>query len=93
LSLPVEIDANELARFGGLAAALLGEGGDDDRQTAATKVVQAQLQLLRIHEVRAQLTARFDEASGDCQNLWRLAALDHYERLAMTQRRRGSRKL
>jgi hypothetical protein len=37
--------------------------------------------------------ATFDLAPGDYQKLRRLAALDHYERIAHTKRRRASRKL
>jgi hypothetical protein len=60
---------------------------------AATEVAQAQLELLRIRAVRAGPTAEIDLASGNLEQLQRLAALDRYERFAHTKRRRASRKL
>ena len=59
----------------------------------ATEVAEAQLELLRIRAVRGELMAKVDLASGDLDQLQRLAALDRYERLAHTKRRRASRKL
>jgi hypothetical protein len=59
----------------------------------ANEVAQAQLELMRIRAVRAELVARIDLASGDCKSLRRLAALDRYERLAHTRRRRAARNL
>jgi hypothetical protein len=66
----------------------------DDRAnpTAATEVALAQLELLQIRKVRAQLMAGIDLESCAVQTLRRLAALDRYERYART-RRRASRKL
>jgi len=58
-----------------------------------TAIAQAQLDLLRIRAVRADLMMGIDLASGDLDHLRRLAALDRYERLAATKRRRASRKL
>jgi hypothetical protein len=54
-------------------------------------VAQAQLELQRIRAVRAELVARV--ASGDLEELQRLAAVDRYERLASRKRRRASRNL
>ena len=60
---------------------------------AATEVAQAQLELLRIRAVRAELTAMVDLTSCNLEQRRRLAALDRYERFAHTKRRRASRKL
>jgi hypothetical protein len=54
-------------------------------------VAQAQLELVRIRAVRAELLAELDLTSSDIAG-FRLAALDRYERLAHTKRRRASRE-
>jgi hypothetical protein len=59
---------------------------------AAAEVAQAQLELLRIRAVRAELMAMVDLGSVNLEQLQRLAALDRYERFAHTKRRRASRK-
>ena len=64
---------------------------NDEQLAAATELAQAQLELLRIRAVRAELVARL--ASGDLEELQRLAAVDRYERLAFRKRRRASRNL
>ena len=61
---------------------------------AATEVALAQQELLRIRKVRFDLTAQLhDLATADVALLRRLAALDRYERLAQTRRRRASKSL
>ena len=60
---------------------------------AATEVALAQPDLRRIRAERADLLAEPDLTSGDVDSLRRLPALDPYERLAHTMRRRASRKL
>ena len=60
---------------------------------AATEAALAQPDLQRIRAERAELLAELDLASGDVASLRRLPALDRYERLAHTKRRRASRKL
>ena len=57
---------------------------------SATEVAQAQLELLRIRTVRAELLAKVDLAPGSLEQLQRLAALDRCERLAHTKRRRAN---
>jgi hypothetical protein len=66
---------------------------DAEQLTAATKVAQAQLELVRIREVRGKLMADMDLTAGNLDQLRRLAALDRYERFAATKRRRASRSL
>jgi hypothetical protein len=66
---------------------------DEEKMPAATEVARAQLEVLRIRAVRADLTAKLNLASGDAEALRRLAALDKYERQALTRRRRASQKL
>ena len=73
--------------------ALARDQTDQKHVLAATELARAQIELLRIRSVRSELMAALDLASGDVEVLRRLAALDHYERLAYTKRRRASRKL
>jgi hypothetical protein len=54
----------------------------------ATEVAEAQLELLRIRAVRADLMAKVDLASGNLEELQRLASLDRDERFAHSKRRR-----
>jgi hypothetical protein len=60
---------------------------------AATEIALAQQQLLRIRQVRAELAAHVQLATLDIPTLRRLAALDRYERMALTRRRRATRQL
>jgi hypothetical protein len=81
------------AKAEAIARAVAGEQADEEHLLAATELAQAQIELLRIRAVQAELMATFDLTSGDLEALQRLAALDRYERFAHTKRRRGSRKL
>jgi hypothetical protein len=56
-------------------------------------MAQAHAQLLRIVAVRSELMASLDFASANLKQVRRLAALDRYERQALTRRRRAARKL
>jgi hypothetical protein len=49
--------------------------------------------LLQIRRIRAQMMSEVDFNFNDTQELRRLVALDRYERLAHTKRRRASFKL
>jgi hypothetical protein len=93
LSLPVQFDRETSAKAAAIARALASNPSDEEQLAASTEVAQAQLELLRIRAVRAELMAMVDLASGSLEQLQRLAALDRYERFAHTKRRRGSRKL
>ena len=89
LSLPTEMDADELAKFRTLEAALAGDRADEDRQQAVAEMAQAQLELLRVRKIRAAMLAAADLEGGDPKALQRLLALDRYERYAHTKRRRA----
>src|SRR5205085_11687208 len=93
LSLPLRFDTETYEKADAIARALTRDQTDQQQGLAATELAQAQIELLRIRTVRAELIAAIDLASGDVEALRRLAALDHYERLAYTKRRRASRKL
>jgi hypothetical protein len=81
------------AKADAVADVLAREQASDQERMAATEVALAQPDLQRIRAERAELLAELDLASGDVDPLRRLAALDRYERLAHTKRRRASRKL
>jgi hypothetical protein len=93
LSLPLRIDMEASVKADAIARGLARDHASEQQRMAATEVAQAQLELLRIRAVRAELTATFDLTSGNLEQLQRLAALDRYERFAHTKRRRASRKL
>jgi hypothetical protein len=93
LSLPTEMDADELAKFHTLEAALTSDSADEDRQRAVAEMAQAQLELLRVRKVRAATLAAADLESSDPKALQLLRALDRYERYAHTKRRRASVKI
>jgi hypothetical protein len=71
----------------------LAAGQNEQQLSAATELAEAQLQLLRIRSVRAELMAIVHSEPGNFRTLRRLAALDRYERFAHTKRRRAARKL
>jgi hypothetical protein len=89
----MERDLDVSAKIRALVEALAGNNPDDDRQLAVTEIAQAQLELLRIRKVRAQMLAAGDLESGDPKALQRILVLDRYERFAQTRRRRASHKL
>jgi hypothetical protein len=91
LSRPLSIDANS-AEAQAIAHALIADGADDQQHSAAAELAAAQLELLRIRAERGRMLASF-ESSSDEVELKRLVALDRYERLAHTRRRRASTKL
>jgi hypothetical protein len=93
LSLPLLLDGKTAAKADAIGRALTPDQASEQQRVAATEVAQAQLELLRIRVVRAELMAMIDLASGNLERLQRLAALDRYERFAHTKRRRASHKL
>ena len=93
LSLPLRLDIATLEKADAIACLLTPDQADEEQLTAATEVAQAQLELLRIRAVRAELMSAVELAPGNLPHLQRLAALDRYERFAHTKRRRASRKL
>ena len=93
LSLPLRFDLATSKTADAIVRLLTNDHADEEKLSAATEVAQAQLELIRIREVRAKLTAEMDLTSLTLEHLQRLAALDRYERLAATRRRRASHKL
>jgi len=93
LSSPLRLDTATSAKIEAIAQVVTRDQADEEHLSAATELAEAQLQLSRIRRVRAELMATFDITSGNYQKLQQLAALDNYERLAFTKRRRASRKL
>jgi hypothetical protein len=93
LSLPMEIDGDVSTKIEALVEALASNNPDTDRQLAIAEIAQAQLELLQIRKVRAQMLAGTKLEEGDLKVLQRLLALDRYERYAHTKRRRASVKL
>ena len=77
-----------------ITLALVGDGADEERLVAASEVARAQLELMSIRSVRAEMiaSAKDDLPAIDTLKLRRLAALDRYERYARTKRRRASHK-
>ena len=72
---------------------LVGEGSVHQNITAAAEFAEAQMKLLQIRKVRLDMLAELERQWHDQQNFSRLVALDRYERLAHTTRRRASEKL
>jgi hypothetical protein len=93
LSLPMEIDGDVSAKIEALVEVLVSNNLDTDRQLAIAEIAQAQLELLQIRKVRAQMLAGTKLEEGDLKVLQRLLALDRYERYAHTKRRWASVKL
>ena len=93
LSLPLAADPAASMAARQLAQMLVPEGADDIQVMAAVEVAQAQAQLLRVAAVRSKLVANLDFALANFKQVRRLAALDRYERQALTRRRRATRTL
>ena len=93
LSCPLPLDPAMSAKVDAIGQALIGEAASEEQLKSAAEFAQAQLELLRIRAIRAEMMKDADLKLGDTQDLRRLAALDRYERLAQTRRRRASHKL
>jgi hypothetical protein len=92
LSGPVLPDPAGLAKVNLIAVGLAGEQASEDRLTSAEDVAHAQVELLRIRSIRTEQLAKMNPIESNCYNiqeLKRLAALDRYERYALTKRRRA----
>jgi hypothetical protein len=89
LSLPLELDPvmSEKAKL------LVQNCANEGQYLAMSEIVHAQLDLLRIRTVRNQLMAELDLLAGNLDQLRRLKALDRYERMASTRRRRATGSL
>jgi hypothetical protein len=93
LSRPLAADPAALMTACQMAELLVPDGADDMQVVAAVEVAQAQAQVLRVATVRRQLLANLDVAAANLKQLRRLAALDRYERQALTRRRRAAQTL
>ena len=94
LSGSVPLDHSSVAKVSLIARELAGEQATQARLVSAAEFASAQMELVRIRAIR---TGRFAEiVASDESNLKllkHLAALDRYERYALTKRRRASQKL
>ena len=93
LSCPLQLDFAMSEKADAIAHILAGKGANDEQLTSTMEVAHAEVELLRIRRVRAELMAAIDVACCDPHQLRRLVALDRYERYAHTKRRRASAKL
>src|SRR5215472_11241102 len=80
LSLPLTTDPTASMKARQMAQMLVPNGANDMQVMAAVEVAQAHAQLLRVAGVRSKLVADLDFASANLEQVWRLAALDRYER-------------
>jgi hypothetical protein len=93
LSRSVAADPAALIKARQIAELLVPDGANDMQLLAAVEVAHAQAQVLRVAAVRSKLLANLDVAATNLKQLRRLAALDRYERQALTRRRRAARTL
>ena len=93
LSRPLATDPAALIKARQLTELLLPDRADVTQVVAAVEVAHAQAQVLRVAAVRSKLLANLDVAAANLKQLRRLAALDRYERQALTRRRRAARNL
>src|SRR5215831_3580628 len=93
LSLPLTADPAASMKARQLAQMLVPKGADDMQVVTAVEVAQAHVQMLRVAAVRSELVANTDFASANLKQVRRIAALDRYERQALTRRRQAARKL
>src|ERR1700730_7594223 len=69
LSRPLLIDECFSTVVDDLTRTLVDDGANDERQVAARRVAQAEIELSRIRMVRASLMASFDFERCDCSEL------------------------
>jgi hypothetical protein len=84
LSLPVATDAALAPEISALALEIAGDAASDARRAAATRIAEAQIDLVRIRRVRLAVTEQLlagKEVTGE------LVRLDRYERRARSRRK------
>jgi hypothetical protein len=93
LSASADLDAAMLAKIELIANELPYDEETEDRSASALDFACAHVDLLRIRAIRSEYFTQ--GSSHDCalKELRRLAALDRYERYALTKRKRALRKL
>jgi hypothetical protein len=90
LSLPVLADATLAPEVAGLAHAIAGEGASAARRTAAARIAEAQIDLVRVRGVRLALTQKLLDGAEVTAEILRL---DRYERRALFRRSRALKAL
>jgi hypothetical protein len=93
LSLPLRLDTATSAKIDAIAQVVTRDQADEEQLSAAPEFAEAQLQLLRIRGVRAELMATFDITCGDYHKLQQLAALTTTSASPSPSERRASGKL
>ena len=76
-----------------MAHMLFNEQASEDQQTSFADFARAQAELLRVQAIRTEQLRMIDLNNTNVEILKRIAALDRYERYALTRRRRARRKL
>jgi hypothetical protein len=85
LSVSILADPSLAADVKILAQRIAGEGANDQLQQLAASIAEAQVDLVRIRCARRVLLSRAQPALTDC--VARLAAIDRYERRALSRRK------
>jgi hypothetical protein len=96
LSLPVISDQAISAATDPITHRFANGQPEGDRPTSAAEFFEAQSEIYRIRAIRNEQWGKIGLDEGDeydPKDLKRLAALDRYERYAVTKRRRASQKL
>jgi hypothetical protein len=93
LSLPLDTDPAASMRVRRMAQLLVADGAAPMQTMAAYEMAQAHAQLQRVGAVRSRLMANLDFASPNLKQMRRLAALERYQRQALSRRRRAARTL
>jgi hypothetical protein len=93
LSGPGPPDLSGSARADLMAHMIVDERASEDQLACAGDLARAQAELLRVRTIRTEQLRMIDLTHSNVEDLRRLAALDRYERYALTKRRRAQRKL
>lgn len=93
LTRPLSADPAAAMTARRLVQILMPDAAEPMQTMAAIEMAQAHAQLLRVAAVRSKLVANWDFASPNLEQVRRLAALERYERQALTRRRRAARTL
>lgn len=94
LSRSMPLNLPSAATVNSIVLKLAGDHATADRLASAIDFAGAQMELLRIREIRTDQFSKVDLNDGsNLKELQHLAALDRYERYALTKRRRASKQL
>jgi hypothetical protein len=89
LSLPVLLDPTLSKEVGDLARMIAGPDANAQHHELACRIAAAQIDLVRVRRARRDLLSG---VSGDGASIARFAALDRYERDALSRRKFAIRK-